>query len=255
MDDPIVRQYHDALRRGADAFNEGNQPEALNHFERAISYVDRIQDAGRRRSEIRQAALLLVKGRLAEMGRGLAQKAVQLDEQMKNHRHLAQDLLTLGWAEMQLGLLDEAEKAFNRALTVAEQNGDYDTAAGALTNLAILLGARGLNDPASMRKAIQLLRKGLDYLERRTNDEFEIITRIALIQALEAAGEHPDDIFPVARTLFDRFAQALRKDQWEGSLGPLRQAVQRYLGNHPTTDPQQWTRQRFPELLQGRTAS
>jgi tetratricopeptide (TPR) repeat protein len=255
MDDPVIRQYHAALTQGINAFNEGNQPEALNQFERALSYIDRIQDVERRRSEIRQTALLLVKGRLGQIGRMLAQRAVQLDEQVGNQRHLGQDLLTLGWAEMQLGMLDEAEKSYNRALQVAERNGDHDTAAGALTNLAILLGARGLNDPGSLRKAIQLLRRSLECLARREKGEFEIITRIALVQALVAAGEDPDAIFPVARTLFDRFAKELRDDQWKGTLGPLREAVQRYLRAHPATDAHEWTRKRFPELLQTRAAS
>ena len=51
MDDTVIRQSHDALRQGADAFNAGNQPEALNHFERAILLADDIHDLERRRTE------------------------------------------------------------------------------------------------------------------------------------------------------------------------------------------------------------
>jgi hypothetical protein len=105
-----------------------------------------------------------------------------------------------------------------------------------------------------MKRAIELLRNSLDYLKSRKNDEFEIITRVALIQALEAAGADPTEIFPVARILFDRFAKELRKDQWDCSLGPLRQAAQRYLLRQRGCDSHEWMRKNFPELLHARTA-
>jgi len=254
MDDSVISQLHDALKRGADAFNQGNQPQALNHFERAISLADDIKDADRRRLEIREAALLLVKGRMAEMGRDLARKAVKLDEQLKQQRHLGQDLLTLGWAEMQLGEMSEAGNTFKRALQVAELNGDFDTAAGALTNTALIIGRQKQYDRASLDEGIRLLRKSLEYLGKRKKNEFEIITRIALVQALEASGVGIDEILPVARPLFDQYAKVLRKDQWDGTLGPLRQAVNRYMAQHPGTDRDKWLKKRLPELLQQRGA-
>jgi len=252
MDDTVIRQFHDALRQGADAFNAGNQPEALNHFERAILLADDIHDVERRRTEMRETALLLVQGRLAEMGRVLAQKAVQLDEQVGNRRHLGQDLLTLGWAEMQLGHMPEAKAIFERALEIAEKNGDYDTAAGALTNRAIIIGAGKRYELASVDEGIRLLRKSLDYLERRKKDEFEIITRIALVQALEVSGASIDEMLPVAQILFSRFAKVLRKDQWDGAVGPLRKAFQRYMKDRPGANMDEWLQQRIPELRQQR---
>jgi tetratricopeptide (TPR) repeat protein len=252
MDDTVIRQFHDALRQGADAFNGGNQPEALNHFERAVSLADDINDSERRRTEMREAALFLVKGRLAEMGRVLAQKAIKLDEQVDNRRHLGQDLLTLGWAEMQLGHMPEAKAIFQRALQIAEKNGDYDTAAGALTNQAIIIGSAKQYELASVNEGIRLLRKSLEYLERRKKDEFEIITRIALVQALEVSGASIDEMLPVAQILFNRFAKALRRDQWDGTIGPLRKAAQRYMKDRPGTNVDEWLQQRIPELRQQR---
>ena len=250
MDDTTIRQFHDALRRGVDAFNQGNQPDALNHFERAIPLADAIKDAEQRRIEMREAALLLVQGRLPELGHVLAEKAIQLDEKVDNRRHLGQDLLTCGWAEMQLGQLQTAEQTFKRALQIAEGNKDFDTAAGALTNLAIMIGARGQYDPSSLSEGIRLLRKSLEYLELRKKDEFEIITRIALVQALEAAKSGIDEILPVARPLFSRFATVMRKDQWDGTVGPLQNAVRRHMKDQPGTNAKEWLEQRIPELRQ-----
>jgi tetratricopeptide (TPR) repeat protein len=254
MEDAAVRQFRDAIERGVAEFNQGNQPAALKQFEDAVRRIDQITSNESRRFALRETALMLVRARFAQMGRRLAQRAVDLDQQIGNPRHAGQDLLTLGWAELQLGELATAEKTFQTALDLALQNGDYDTAAGASTNLAIAIGARDRPDRLALQRAISLLRNSLSYLEKRSNDEFEIITRVALVQALEAAQAAPLEIFPVARRLFDRFANDLRKDQWDATLGPLRQAAQRHLQTVKHPDPQAWMRQNFPELVRAASA-
>jgi len=249
MDDPITVAYRRAMERAITAFNAGNQLEALKEFEGAIALADRIPDAERQRSAVRHTALTLVRGQFARMGRSLAKRAVELDERANQKRDHAQDLLTLGWASLQLREFDDADTAFAKALDVALANGDYDTAAGASTNLAIVIGARGFTRPPATTRAIKLLRDSLRYLERRGNGEFEITTRVALIQALEAERADPAEVFEVARALYDRFSKQLRKDQWDNTLGPLRQALSRHVETHPGLDRREWMRAKFPELL------
>lgn len=88
----------------------------------------------------------------------------------------------------------------------------------------------------------------LGYRARERIDETEIVTRIALAQALEAGGCDPERIFEVAEPLFSAFWPDMRPDQHDGTVGPVRQAVERHLSAHPELDGQAWTAKRFPLL-------
>ena len=158
-DDKLIEKVEDEIRAGIDAMGKSND-EARYHYQRALSYLEDIEDEERRRQELGVTALTLVRSGFPDLAAPAAREAIVLDEKAGDLRHLGEDLIAYGIAEMGLGQLGDAAQYFKRALEVCEGNGDYDNAASASTNLAILIG----QDEHRLREAIKLLRNSLSYL-------------------------------------------------------------------------------------------
>jgi len=227
MESQSAKRGQDAANAGIEALKQNRRDEAGMHFNRALDHYEEIEDMAERRSELGTFALLLDRVGFPDLALMTAQEAVELDKQLGDQRHLAEDIVTCGNAELHMGNTDDALSHYSRALDVCVANGDLDNAASTSTNIALIIGNRG-----EMNKAIRMMYESLDYLAQQPNPATEIITRIALSQALEAEGRPPEDIFAVARPIV-RFADKLRPDQWDGLRGPLEDTVQRYVQLHP----------------------
>jgi tetratricopeptide (TPR) repeat protein len=138
---------------------------------------------------------------------------------------------------LNLGRTEEAVGIQKRALKISLDNGDYANAASASTNLALIVGRQGRMD-----EAINLLKSSLAYLEKKPHPNTEIITRLALIQALGAEQREPELAVNVARELFKRFSDKLRPDQRNAVTGPLKNIIRR----HPELEPEEWKRENSP---------
>ena len=80
-------------------------------------------------------------------------EAIALDKKLGEPRQLAEDIVTLGNANINLGKVDEAAENYRDALQLCLDNGDYDNAASASTNLAGIIANQD-----KMPEAITLLR-------------------------------------------------------------------------------------------------
>ena len=172
------------------------------------------------------------------------QDALVLDEQLQDHRHLAEDLLTQGNIQMQLGRVDDAEVSYERALARSLEHGHMDNAASASTNLAILLANSG-----RLPQAIARLQESLAYLLEQPHLPTEIHTRLALIQAVDAAQADAAIAVDAARGLFGRPATPVDAPQWQAVEEAFERCLGRYLAEHAELDAQAWKAETFPQLF------
>ena len=210
-----------------------------------MDHYEAIEDDTERRKELGTFTLLLDRLGFPDLALIAAQDAVELDEKLGDRRHLAEDIVACGNAQLHLGNTQEALSLYRQALDICVANGDLDNAASASTNIALIIGHQG-----QMDKAISMMYQSLNYLTRQSNPATEIITRIALTQALESEEKPPEDIFSVASPV-TRFANKLRPDQWDGLRGPLEQTVARYVQRHPNSNPLSVKRDYLPGIFEG----
>jgi len=233
----------EAANNGIEALKQKQRDKAAMHFNTALDHFDTIAEATERRSELGTFALLLDQVGFPDLSLVAAQDAVELDKQLDDRRKLAEDIVTCGNAQLHMGNTDEALALYRQALDICVENGDLDNAASASTNIAVIIGNRG-----EMDEAIRMMYQSLEYLAQQPHPATEIITRIALTQALESEERPPEDIFRVARPVA-RFANKLRQDQWDGLRGPLEQTVTRYVQRHPGTNPLSVKRENLPGVF------
>lgn len=226
-----AKNGHEAANAGIKAMEQKQRDEAVVHFNTALDYYEAIQDDAERSTELGAFALLLYQVGFPDLSLIAAQEAVKLDERLGNPRQMAEDIVTCGNAQLHLGNTDEGLSLYRRALDICLADGDLDNAASASTNIAAIIGNQG-----KMEEAIHMMYQSLDYLRQKSHLATEIITRIALTQALEVEEYPPEDIFAVASPVV-KYAIELRPDQWEGLRGPLEQTVRRYVQLHPETNP------------------
>lgn len=226
-----AKRGNEATTAGLEAMEQKRRDEAVVHFNTALDHYEAIQDDAERCTELGTFALLLDQAGFPDLALIASQEAVELDEQLGNLRHMAEDMVTCGNAQLHMGNTDEALSLYRQALDVCVANGDLDNAASASTNIAVIIGNQG-----EMDEAIRMMYQSLDYLNRQPLPATEIVTRIALTQALEMERRPPEDIFAVASPVAQHAIQ-LRQDQWDGLRGPLEQTVQRYVQLHPETNP------------------
>ena len=220
-----------AANEGIRALRENRRDRAAMHFNAALDHFEDMEDPESRRGELGPFALMADQVGFPDIALLAAKEAVELSKQLGDVRHLAEDLVTCGNANLHMGNMDEALSYYRRARDMCVENGDFDNAASASTNMAVVVGNSG-----SMDEAIHMLYQSLDYLAQKSHPQTEVITRIALTQALEAELRPPEDIFAVARPVA-AFAKDLRPDQWDGLRGPLEQTIRRFTQLHPEVDP------------------
>ena len=238
-----AKSGHEARNEGIEALKHNHREEAGIFFYNALDHFEAIEEMAERRDELGPFGLFLDRVGYPDMALMAAQAAVELDKKMGNQRQLAEDTNTCGNAHLHLGNNEEALSLYRQALNICLENGDFDNAASASTNIALIIGNRG-----EMGEAIKMMYKSLEYIEKKPNPSTEIITRIALTQALEVEGREPLEVFSVARPIA-RFGDRLRPDQWEGLRGPLEQTVTRYNRCHPESSAQSVKQEYLPNIF------
>ena len=230
------------INRGIEALKVHDRGGAVDHFQRALDGLEGVADLESRRDEFANMAMLFCQLDVPDLGLLAAREAVAIDEQLNDRSLFAQDTHLCGVAMHRLGSLAGAEQAYRDARQIFIDDKDWANAASATTNLAILVGQEDI------KQKIELLEESLVYLGRYELPDTEITTRIALIQALVVDNRPSERVFEVATGLLERFLNRLRPDQRQNSIGPLEQAIDRYLAKHPDVDPVVWKARSFPML-------
>ncbi len=227
---------------GFEAIKQGDREHAIDEFDSAVDKLDDVSDRRKRRDKYAQLAQMFIQLQAAERGLDAARVAVELDEELGDRNLLGQDVLLCGTAIGRMGNVQAAVNAYSDALKIFLEDENWANAASANTNIAVIVGQNDID------QGIEMLEQSLVYLGRQPFPHTEIITRIALIQALVVAERSPERVFQVAGELFAKFWHELRPDQRENSVGPLEMAIKRYLLQHPVADVAAWKAERFPQV-------
>lgn len=124
----------------------GKFDEAHEHLDRAQMIMTRLKDnVHLGQIDDTRARVLLVEGRNVEAEK-TARSAVARLEKGDALSLLAEALTTQGTALARLNHTEQARSAFERAISVAEQSGDFESAGIAALTLIEQLGASGAND-------------------------------------------------------------------------------------------------------------
>jgi tetratricopeptide (TPR) repeat protein len=234
------------ISTGLAARSNGRLHEAGRYFQKALNEFARVPDPAQRRAVLGPAALAFESSGHHDLALAAVRDALVLDEQLHDHRHLAEDLLTQGNIQMQLGRVADAEKSYERALASSLAHGHLDNAASAGTNLAILLA-----NSSRLAQAIAQLQQSLVYLQQQPHLPTEIHTRLALIQAVDAAGADAAIAVDAARGLFARPTASVDAPQWQAVEGAFRRCLGHYLAGRPELDAAAWKAETFPQLFSG----
>jgi tetratricopeptide (TPR) repeat protein len=231
------------INTGLAARSNGRLSEAGRYFRKALNEYTRVPDPAQRRAVLGPAAQAFESSGHHELALAAVQDALLLDEQLQDHRHMAEDLLTQGNIQMQLKRVEDAEASYMRALASAVEHGHLDNAASASTNLGILLANSG-----RLPQAIKQLQASLAFLDEQPHLPTEVHTRLALIQAVDAA--HADAAIAVeaARGLFGRPSAPVDTPQWKAVEEAFERCVSRYLAERTNLDGQAWMAETFPWL-------
>jgi len=243
MYDGIVAHSKAEVREGMEALGRGNPDAASKHFWNAMDCLADVQDDRRRRDELGPLAIYYVALELYDLALIGAHDAIVLDKKLGQPRQLAEDIVTLGNANMRLGKMDEATENYTEALQLCLDNGDYDNAASASTNLASILANQD-----KMREATTLLRNSLDYLTKKPHPNTEKITRMTLIQVLGLQKENPEELIDVAEKLLERFGHEIPRGMIDTIRPYIDDAVEQYLKANPSIHPLKWKLAHFPRL-------
>ena len=237
-----LNQVTAAIEQGLEALQANDREGCIAGLQQALDGLGAVPDPRARRDQYARLASMFVRLNAADRGLQAAQEAVELDRALGDRNLEGQDILLCGTAIAALGNLPGAIAAYRQAREMFIEDENWANAASATTNIAIMVGQDDLDE------GIGLLEESLTYLERQAFPDTEITTRIALIQALVAANKPTERVFDVADKLFGNFLGQLRPDQRENSVGPLEQALDRHMLQHPELDPAVFRAQKFPML-------
>ena len=154
------------------------------------------------------------------------------------------DLLTLASSWTGLGQTAAAMAVNQSALEHALAHRRWADAACASTNLAGQAASRG-----DLSGALNHLQASLGWLAQEAHPDTDAITRLFLIQVVDAAQAAPEIALDAASDLFDRLESHVGPQRWRGVAPAFLRLVERWLALHPQPDDSIWKRNRFPRVF------
>ena len=242
-DKKIVAQSRAEVEKGVESLQQGNMDSASNHFWNALDCLGDIQDERMRRDELGPLALYFLNLGLYDLAIMASSEAITLDKKLGEPRQLAEDIVTHGNANMSLGNMDEAMKYYREALQLCLDNGDFDNAASASTNMATLFAEQG-----NYQESITLLRNSLDYVKKMPHPNTEKNTYLTLIQVLDLAKGDPNELLDAAKKLLEKYAHEIPQEHLNAITPHIDRAVQQYLKVNADVDPEKWKSEYLPQL-------
>jgi hypothetical protein len=229
------------LDHGMERTRAGHFGEAGRCFLQVLELIDTWPDGPERSTQ------LSVLGDLCA-GAGhpdLALMAVQgLVESPDRRRHPAQhcaDLLTLANSWAGLGRTAAAAAVNGAVLALALEHQRYADAASASTNLAILDANAG-----RLPQSLERLQASLAWLAKDSNPDTDAITRLSLVQVVDAMHADPAIALDASVDLFTRLERHVGPQRWQAAAPAFHRLIERYVAAHPGLDGETWKRNTFP---------
>ena len=221
----------------------GDAGEQLLH---ALEAVERQPDSTTRARELGLLADLCSEAGHPDLALMALQGALESGERDDRPERYCADLLTLANSWQRLERVAAAASVNAAALSYAVKHERFADAASASTNLAMVAANDG-----RLQDALRRLQESLDFLRRESQPDTDAITRLVLIQVVDALQADPAIALDAAGDLFTRLEPHVGPERWAPVAPAFQRLVARYTAAHPELDGDAWKRERFP-LVFGR---
>jgi tetratricopeptide (TPR) repeat protein len=238
-----AQRWIDGAIAATQAERFGDAGEKLLH---ALEAIERHPDAAARARELGLLADLCSEAGHPDLALMALHGALESGERDDRPERYCADLLTLANSWQRLERPAAAASVNAAALSYAVQHGRFADAASASTNLAIIAANEG-----RLPDALPRLQQSLEFLGRDSQPDTDAITRLALIQVVDALQADPGIALDAAGDLFTRLEPHVGAARWTPIAPAFQRLVARYTAAHPELDADAWKRERFP-LVFGR---
>lgn len=155
------------------------------------------------------------------------------------------DRLTLANCWSSLGQTEAAREVNEAALQFAIEHGCWADAASASTNLGAIDANAG-----RLEQALARLQASLGHLAKDDgNHDTDAVTRLALLQVVDALGGDPAPALAASTDLFTRLEPWVGRERWAAASTAFHRLVERHLAAHPEIDADAWKRKTFPQVF------
>jgi tetratricopeptide (TPR) repeat protein len=248
--DSRSKRAEELLRRGIDLTHARQFGEAGELFFQSLQLIE-AQPSGLARSQLLgSAAHTFQAAGHPDLGLMAVRALLESPERRQDPGSHCADLLTLANSWSQLGRESASYAANEMALDHAIAHHRYADAASASTNLA----GRDANS-GNLPKALQRLRRSLEFLAKEPFPETDAITRLTLLQVANLMDVDPTFALEASKDLFSRLESHVGPERWNsGPADAFQGLVARYLAQHPKLDADTWKRTNFPLVFGGSRA-
>lgn len=215
--------------------------EAGQRFLRAIEHLETWKDGPERSQRLGSVADLCACSGHPDLALMALQNLLESGRRRNDPAKHCADLLTLANNWSGLGRTAASAVVNEAALVHALKHRRLADAASASTNLAI-------NDANSDRlpESLKRLRASLEFLAQDSNPDTDAITRLSLLQVVDAMQSDPAIALDAAADLFTRLERHVGPDRWKVAAPAFHRLVDRYLAAHPEIEAEAWKQKRFP---------
>lgn len=235
------------LDRGIDLTNARRFGEAGDVFFNSLQLIEAQADGPARSRLLGSAAGVYSSAGHPDLALMAMQALLESPERRQNPASHCADILTLANSWSQLGREAASYSVNETALAYAIEHRRFADAASASTNLAMRDGNSG-----NLARALERLQRSLEFLGNDSFPETDAITRLTLLQVVNAMDVDPTFALEASKDLFSRLARHVGPERWNsGPADAFHNLVSRYLAAHPTLDADAWKRANFPIVFGG----
>lgn len=229
------------LDKGVESTKVGRFGKAGQHFLQALEIIESQPEGDDKSKELGITAELLFSTGHPDLALMALQGLLESKERKSDPAKHCGDLLTLANSWNRLGRSGASSIVNEQVLDLAFKHGRFADAASASTNLASNYANSG-----RLPKALKHLQESLEYLKKESNLDTDAITRITLIQVVDAMGAEPEIALDASTDLFTRLIKYVGPERWEFCQVAFHRLVDRYLQAHPELDADTWKKKTFP---------
>lgn len=232
------------LNRGIESTRARRFGEAGQRFLQALELIEAWPDGPERSRQLGFAADLFSSTGHPDLALMALQGLLESPERSGNPGQHCADLLTLANSWSRLGRAASSAAVNEVALAHALTHRRFADAASASTNLAMNEANSGC-----LPEALKRLQESLKLLANDSNPDTDAITRLSLIQVVDAMQADPAIALDASADLFTRLEPHVGPERWESVAPAFNRLVDRYVAAHPDLDAEAWRRKTFPVVF------